>query len=103
MDEIISKALWTAHFLHAQGYKVHDTVIYRNNMTSMKLEANGRASSGKRTRHLDIKFFYITDLIVQKLLSTEYCPTDDMISNYMTKPLIGKKFHAFRKVILNLQ
>jgi hypothetical protein len=32
----------------------------------MKLEANGKASSGKRTQHFNIKYFYFTDLIERK-------------------------------------
>jgi hypothetical protein len=68
----------------------------------MKLEQNGKASSGKRTRHFNIKFFYITDLIQRQEVSIKYCPTDQMIADYMTKPLTGQKFHSFRKIIMNL-
>jgi len=102
VDDVISKIIWTLRFLQAQGYEVRDTVVYRDNMSTMKLEVNGKASSGKRTRHMDIKFFYITDLIARKLLRTQYCPTDEMISDYMTKPLVGKKFIQFRKAIMNM-
>ncbi len=69
----------------------------------MKLEINGKASSGKRTRHMNIKYFFITDLINRGEIQTEYCPTEYMIADYMTKPLLGKKFHAFRQAIMNLQ
>ena len=69
----------------------------------MKLEMNGKASSGKRTRHFNIKYFFITDLIERKELSIDYCPTEAMIADYMTKPLMGKKFVEFRKEIMNLK
>ena len=71
-------------------------------MSSIKLENNGKASSGKHTRHMDIKFFYITDMIKRGLVRTEYCPTDRMVSDYMTKPLIGRKFRMFRSKIMNI-
>ena len=67
----------------------------------MKLEANGKASSGKRTRHFNIKLFYITDLIKQKEVEIQYCPTDSMTGDYMTKPLTGAKFIKFRSQIMN--
>ena len=41
-------------------------VIYRDNTSAMKLEENGKASSGKCTQHFNIKYFYITDLIERK-------------------------------------
>lgn len=74
-----------------------------DNQSTMKLELNGKASSGKRTRHFNIKYFYITDLIDQNELRIEYCPTDKMIADYMTKPLTGPKFSYFRNLIMNIK
>jgi len=102
VDDVISKVLWTKLFLEAQGYGVQDNIVYRDNQSSMKLEQNGKASSGKRTRHFNIKYFFITDLIARKELSIKYCPTDDMLGDYMTKPNTGSKFTKFRKRIMNL-
>ena len=98
---MMSKILWSKLFLEAQGFKVSTTVIYRDNTSSMKLEENGKASSGKRTRHFNIKYFYITDLIQRNEVKIEYCPTADMVADYMTKPLVGAKFIEFCKHILN--
>ena len=67
----------------------------------MKLEVNGKASSGKRTRHFDIKFFYFTDLIQRKEMEVKYCPTEEMIADYMTKPTVGSKFVKFRDSIMH--
>jgi hypothetical protein len=102
VDDVITKILWTRLFIEAQGFKVKTNIVYRDNTSSMKLEKNGKASSGKRTRHFNIKFFYITDLIDQKLVDIEYCPTDEMIADYMTKALVGNKFYFFRALIMNL-
>jgi len=32
----------------------------------------------------------------------KYCPADDMIADYNTKPLVGNKFKVFRDLIMNL-
>ena len=102
VDDVISKILWTKLFVEAQGFYVKMTIIYRDNTSSMKLEENGKASSGKRTRHLNIKYFFITDLIKRGEVRIEYCPTDSMIADYMTKPLIGAKFYHFRDNLMKL-
>ena len=78
------------------------TIVYRDNTSSMKLEENGRASASKRTRHFNIKYFYVTDLIQRKEFKLKYCPTDSMIADYFTKPLVGKKFEDMRKIIMNI-
>jgi Reverse transcriptase (RNA-dependent DNA polymerase) len=101
IDDVISKIIWTKLFLEKQGYKVKENIIKRDNLSSMKLEMNGKSSSGKRTRHFNIKFFHITDLLNRKEASIEYCPTEEMIGDYMSKPTTGAKFHKFRNSIMN--
>jgi hypothetical protein len=102
LDDVISKVLWSKLFIEAQGHTVKTTVIYRDNTSSMKLEQNGKASLGKRTRHFNIKYFYITDLIQRNEVQIEYCPTDAMIADYyMTKPLVGAKFFHFREHLMH--
>jgi hypothetical protein len=100
VDDVVSKILWTKLFIEAQGFKVK-TIVLRDNTSSMKLEENGKASSGKRTRHFNIKYFYITDLIQRGEMQIQYCPTEEMIADYMTKPLVGAKFKQFHKFIMN--
>jgi hypothetical protein len=101
VDDVVSKVLWTKLFIEAQNIKVNTNVIYRDNTSSMKLEENGKASSGKCTRHFNIKYFYITDLIQCNDIQIEYCPTEEMVADYMTKPLVGAKFEGLHKIIMN--
>ena len=61
----------------------------------------GRAQ-GKRTRALNIRYFFITDQIEKKNLKVEFCPTDNMIGDFMTKPLQGQKFKGFRAEIMEI-
>jgi hypothetical protein len=65
-DDMISKILWTKRFMEAQGHQVKANIMYQDNSSAIKLEMNGKESSGKRTRHFHIKFFYFTDLIKRK-------------------------------------
>ena len=64
--------------------------------TMNKLENNGKASSTKRTRHINIRYFTITDRVKNGEDIIEYCPTGDMIADFFTKPLQGSLFRKFR-------
>ena len=101
-DEIVGPMLWTRNFLEAQGYPVTDNILYQDNQSAMLLESNGRKSAGKRSRHLNIRYFFVTDQKEKGKLSIEFCPTDRMVADYMTKPTHGKKFTRFRQDIMNL-
>jgi hypothetical protein len=101
VDNTISKVLWTKRFIEAQGHVVKANIVYQDNTSAMKLEMNGKSSSGKRTRHFNIKFFYLTDLIKRRELQVEYCQTNEMDADYMTKLLAGSKFVKFRNRIMD--
>ena len=88
--------------MEAQGYNIDDNILAQDNQSSMLLENNGRASSSKRTRHVNIRYFFVTDRIQNKELSVKYCPTGDMLADFFTKPLQGALFKKFRDLIMNI-
>ena len=64
------------------------------------MEKNGKKSSGERTGHLNIRYFVVTDQVEKGNISVEYCPTDEMIRDFMTKGPQGIEFAKFRKAIM---
>jgi hypothetical protein len=101
VSDVLSQVIWTRYFLEAQGYTVKDSIVYQDNQSAMLMEKNGRASSGKRTRHINIRYFFVTDRVENRELSIEYCPTGEMIADFFTKPLQGTPFRTFRDWIMN--
>jgi hypothetical protein len=100
-NDVLPQALWTKYFMEGQGYGTNN-ILYQDNQSTMKLEQNGKASSGKRTRHINIRYFFITDRIAKKEIAIQYCPTKQMVADYFTKPLQGALFYKFRDQILGL-
>ena len=57
----------------------------------------------KRTKHIDVRYFYITDQLKSGAVSeVVYKPTEDMTSDYLTKALQGKLFIKHRKTLMGL-
>jgi hypothetical protein len=102
VGEVLPQILWTRYFLQAQGYTCEDTIIHQDNKSSILLEENGTASSSKRTRHINIRYYFITDRIENKEVRIEYCPTEKMMADFFTKPLQGQMFVIFRDFIMNV-
>jgi hypothetical protein len=95
VNDNMTMVLWTKLFLEAQGLEVTDNIIYQDNKSTMLLEKNGRQSSGKKTRHFDVQYYFIHDHIKCGTVKVEYCPTDLMVGDFHTKPLQGSAFHRF--------
>ena len=101
VDDVIVLVLWTMYFLSEQGYEVTKNIIHQDNKSAMLLENNGKSSSGQRTRALNIRYFYVTNQVIRGNVVIEYCPTDQMMGDYMTKPLQGRIFNRWRDAIMN--
>ena len=99
-DDGSTLILWTKLFLEAQGYPIDENILCQDNKSAILLEKNGKRSSGKRARAINIRYFFLTDQVAKGNLSIMHCPTDDMIGDYMTKPLSGDKFRHFRDIIM---
>jgi hypothetical protein len=67
----------------------------------MLLENNCRASSSKRTRHINIRFFFVHEKVRNQEITIKYCPTK-MFANFFTKPLQGTPFQTVRDTIMNV-
>ena len=101
-DDMMPQVLWKQYFLKSQGYKVNDNIVFQDNKSTMLLERNGKASSSKRTKHINLRYFFITDKISKGEVRVEWCPTKDMMADFMTKPLQGSAFRKFRDLIMGL-
>jgi hypothetical protein len=101
-DDIVGAMVWTKLFLEEQGYPLKENTLYQDNTSAILLESNGRKSVGPRSRHLNIRLFFVQDQQEKGHIKIEFCPTDLMLGDYFTKPLHGQKFTTFRNQIMNL-
>ena len=53
----------------------------------------------KGSKHIDIRYCYVTDCVKRGKVEVIYCPKEVMIADYCTKPLQGKLFVNFRNAI----
>ena len=65
-------------------------------MIAMLLEKNRCVSSSSRTKHIEIKYFFIQDRIEKGDIGLEYCHTNKMVADFMPEPLQGEKIFEFR-------
>ena len=102
VHDLMPQIVWTGYFLKAQGLEIVDSILYQDNMSAMLLEKNGRQSSTKRTRHINIRYFFVKDQVASGEVSIVHCPTKEMVADYFTKPLQGALFYKLRDYIMNI-
>jgi hypothetical protein len=77
-----------------------ETIIEQDNISTIQLVKNGKQSSTRRTRHISIRYFYVTSKIKDDSIQVIYHPTKQMVSDYLTKPLQGSLFRTHRNSIM---
>jgi hypothetical protein len=98
--DYLPNTIWLMKFLECQGYKLKKSILHQDNESAIKLERNGKRSSSRRTRHIDIRYFATKDRLKTENIQVVYCPTETMVADYFTKPLQGALFKKLRAVIM---
>jgi Reverse transcriptase (RNA-dependent DNA polymerase) len=101
--DYIPNSIWSKMFLEAQGHQIVENVFEQDNVSAIRLEKNGRASAGKKSRHIHIRYFFMKDRVKQDSILVRHCPTEAMLADFLTKPLQGNLFRKFRSVLLGYQ
>jgi hypothetical protein len=99
VDDMMPIMLWTCYFLLSQGYGIVENLLIQDNKSLILLERNGKASSSKRTRHINFQYFFIPDRVNMMEIIIGWCPTKEMVADFMTKPLQGSHFRNLRDYI----
>jgi hypothetical protein len=100
LSDMSSRVIWCRNFLSAQGETDHPALIYQDNLSTKALAERGAAASD-RTRHVSLRYFWITDRMKSGDIEVIYKPTEDMIADILTKPLQGEMFKRLRDLLLN--
>jgi hypothetical protein len=93
--------LWSKEFLESQGYKrLPPIVIYQDNKSTIAMIQKGKDTS-TRTRHINIRYYFVKERVEKGDIEFKYVPTDEMLADILTKPLQGAQFIKLRDKLLN--
>ena len=91
--------LWLADFISHQGHQPHPVRLEQDNQSCIALLNKGR-STAETTRFIEIRKFWISDYIRVGAIDVVYVPTEDMTSDFFTKPVQGAVHVKLSKKIL---
>ena len=103
VDDCMDKVLWTKLFLKGQGIDISSTVVQQDNESAIRLEKNGRWSAGKRSKALNVRYFFISDQVEQGNVVVEYESTGEIVADFLTKPLRGSAFLKLRSRLMGCE
>ena len=99
-SEYLPCNIWFEYFMGAQGYNLTSNILWQDNEAAERMAKGGRLACSSKSKHIDVKFFWIHDRVKQGKIDVRHCPTDLMLADFFTKPLQGAKFNKFRRIIM---
>jgi hypothetical protein len=99
MFEASKVIMWLRQFLLELNVPLLEpTTMYEDNKSAIQIVQNGNDKG--RTKHMDVRYHYIRELVAEKALRVEYMPTTSMVADMLTKALDPKLFLHFRNSLL---
>jgi hypothetical protein len=57
--------------------------------------------ASQRSRHIDIRYFWVHERLKSGTVSLTHLPTEDMVANILTKPVQWAQFIKERRLLTN--
>ena len=92
-----SQLLWMKKVLIDYGISQDTMVVYCDNSSANDISKN--PVQHFKTKHIEIRYHFIRDLVERKIVCLEYISTERQNANIFTKPLDRSKFETLRQVI----
>jgi hypothetical protein len=90
------EAVWLRKLLtNLFDHEMDSTIIHCDNQSCVKLSENPVFHD--KSKHIEIKYHYIRDMVQRKAVHVQYLPTHEQIADIFTKPLARTKFEYFHE------
>ncbi|KAJ9559520.1 hypothetical protein OSB04_004680 [Centaurea solstitialis] len=89
------QVVWLRRILEHIGLPQEErTIVNCDNMSTIKLSRNPVMHN--RSKHIDVKHYFLRDLVSAGVIELEYCNTQAQVADIMTKPLKLEQFVKLR-------
>ena len=102
VNDMMVPVLWTLYFIQGQGKTVKINIMFQDNHITMRLMMNGKKSSLRNTKHINVRYFFVKVVINRGEIPAEYFPTEEMWADVLTKPLQGNLYQIMRSKLMNM-
>ena len=97
--DAVTQAIVIRRFLMYQGYTLRASPLREDNTSTITLVQAGKPTS-LRTKHIDLRYFFIKQHIDSGEFDLVHCGTIEMLADLLTKPIVGSRFFELVRAII---
>ena len=92
-----TQLLWMKKLLHDYGIPQDTMCVFCDNTSAINLSKNLVQHS--KSKHIEIRYYFIRDLVEDKVVCLKFIHTDNQKADIFTEPLDGPQFESLHKTI----
>jgi len=97
MAEAAKEALWLRTFLRELGFEGGPMPVRGDNQGALKLAESEEYH--RRTKHIDVRFRFLRDVVENGSLHLEYVTTEDNVADALTRTFFRQRFERLRSLM----
>lgn len=98
LSAAVQEALWIRQLLSdLMTGGVNQIQMMEDNQSAICMATNPRFHG--RTKHIDLKYHFVRDHVKKGDVVINYCPTEDMVADILTKSLPAPRFQNLRRLL----
>ena len=101
ISDCLNDVLWMLNFVTDLGFPVKPITVWHDNLSVISMLTTG-FTGNRRSRHINIRFYFAKDYIDKGLVIVKYKPSSEMIADVLSKPLTGRLFKEMRDKLLGI-
>jgi transposase InsO family protein len=95
----IQEVLWLRGLMEELGLHTQTgSIVYGDNQSTLAVSENG--VKGARTKHVDVKYHFVTETVEQGSVKLRWVPTTQQQADLFTKALAAPPFESLRKQLM---
>ena len=98
ISEVVKEVLFLKNVMTFFDFEVKNVRIWNDNQGALKMCNN--LGAVRRTRHMEIKYFHIVDLVKNGTIEILYKATKELLADMLTKALARPQFEKLRGGLL---
>jgi hypothetical protein len=95
LSSAAQEVVWLRGLLNELGLTQQTpTIIYEDNQSAIAIAQNPVHHA--KTKHIDIKYHHVRQTIADQTITLQYCPSNKMVADMLTKPIAAGLFVTLR-------
>ena len=96
LHECTQNLVWGIAVAEELGHPQCGVEVLQDNLATMKMASTEPVTFKGRSKFINRKYFSVHENVESGELKLVHVGTDDNVSDFLTKALMGEKFHRFR-------